>query len=425
MLAFVINTCVYSQWSQQSNPTTEELYTIHFVNHSTAYIAGSNGTILKSTNAGENWESQVSNTSLPLMDVGFINLNTGYLIGGNIQQAGYPGIILKTTNGGLNWIAKHSANGTAFRQGLHFINPNTGFAAGWSNNTVPAYKTTNAGENWTPVTINNIYGIDNFCFVDENIGWAVGWGLTPPMLYVLKTTDGGENWNINNTFTQYGEFFSICFVNSNTGWIAGHNHNPWRSLILKTTNGGFEWFEQFHNHSMTTVILYNMYFANENTGWMVGDAGIIIKTTNAGENWRAQQNPYLGNGGLWSVHFFGIDTGWTVSETGRVLHTVNGGGPVAVKSVSSIMPDGYKLEQNYPNPFNPVTNIKFSIPENVLVTLKIFDLLGKEIAVLLNEKLSSGTYEITFDGSNLSSGVYLYQLAAGSYKETNRMILIK
>ncbi len=93
-------------------------------------------------------------------------------------------------------------------------------------------------------------------------------------------------------------------------------------------------------------------------------------------------------------------------------------------------PVEFKLGQNYPNPFNPVTKIKFEIPSIVngelsIVNLKVFDLLGREVVTLVNEKLSAGNFEVEFDGSNLSSGIYFYRLEAGNFSETKRMILLK
>jgi hypothetical protein len=96
-------------------------------------------------------------------------------------------------------------------------------------------------------------------------------------------------------------------------------------------------------------------------------------------------------------------------------------------------PKSFQLYQNYPNPFNPTTKIKFSIPPSPVtgegrgevVTLKIYDLLGRKVAALVNEKLSSGTYEVEFDGSNCPSGIYFYKLETESFYQTKRMVLIK
>ena len=90
-----------------------------------------------------------------------------------------------------------------------------------------------------------------------------------------------------------------------------------------------------------------------------------------------------------------------------------------------LMPKGYSLSQNYPNPFNPTTKIKFSIPISGNVKIIIFDPLGKEIQILLNEYKSIGSYEIDFNSSLLSSGIYFYQLISGKYSKTKKMIILK
>lgn len=99
--------------------------------------------------------------------------------------------------------------------------------------------------------------------------------------------------------------------------------------------------------------------------------------------------------------------------------------PIKVNQISSTIPDKFSLSQNYPNPFNPKTIIRFQIEDLRLVTLKIYDILGKEIVTLVNEKLQPGSYEYKFDGTNLPSGVYYYKLDAGNYSETKKMLMIK
>jgi hypothetical protein len=99
--------------------------------------------------------------------------------------------------------------------------------------------------------------------------------------------------------------------------------------------------------------------------------------------------------------------------------------PVGINKINDIIPSEYKLYQNYPNPFNPVTNIGYQIAKNSTVSLKVFDLIGKEITTLVNEKQSPGIYEVTFDASNYPSGIYFYTLKTGDFKETKRMILVK
>ena len=85
----------------------------------------------------------------------------------------------------------------------------------------------------------------------------------------------------------------------------------------------------------------------------------------------------------------------------------------------------FQLYQNYPNPFNPRTKLKYQIPELRFVTLTVYDILGNEIETLINEEKASGTYQIEFDASALTSGIYFYKLQAGSFVETKKMVLMK
>jgi hypothetical protein len=116
-----------------------------------------------------------------------------------------------------------------------------------------------------------------------------------------------------------------------------------------------------------------------------------------------------------------------LADTVRAIY--NGGFNVGINPVSTVVPNQFALNQNYPNPFNPATKIKFDIPRwrgvGGWTSLKIFDITGREIETLVNEMLQPGIYEVTFDGSNLTSGVYFYQIVSSGFTETRRMLLIK
>jgi hypothetical protein len=96
-----------------------------------------------------------------------------------------------------------------------------------------------------------------------------------------------------------------------------------------------------------------------------------------------------------------------------------------VKEIHDALPSDFTLEQNYPNPFNPSTNIRFSLPEANQVTLKVYDMIGQEVASLVNNFLSAGTYEVNFDAQNLPTGTYFYSISAGDFKSVKKMLLIK
>jgi hypothetical protein len=112
---------------------------------------------------------------------------------------------------------------------------------------------------------------------------------------------------------------------------------------------------------------------------------------------------------------------WSVMGDHQLVDVVT----VGVEEIPDAVPAVYSLSQNYPNPFNPVTNIRFAIPEGGLVTMKVYNLLGQEVASLVNEYKNAGTYNVDFDGVNLTSGVYFYTINAGNYTATKKMILMK
>lgn len=114
-----------------------------------------------------------------------------------------------------------------------------------------------------------------------------------------------------------------------------------------------------------------------------------------------------------------------MGNNGTILRTTNGGVTFIEEEEIYEIPTTYYLTQNYPNPFNPSTKIRYSVPQSSNVVIKVFDILGNEIETLVNEDKSVGSYEITWYADNLPSGIYFYQLQAGSFVETKKMILLR
>ncbi|MEO8514660.1 MAG: T9SS type A sorting domain-containing protein, partial [Ignavibacteria bacterium] len=191
--------------------------------------------------------------------------------------------------------------------------------------------------------------------------------------YIIKTTNGGDTWE-PNLILSYGFINSIFFTDAFTGYyVTG-------SGMGKTTNGGQNWLGQncFSQSSLSVIV-----FTSPNTGFVAGGKGIIGKTT----------------------------------DGGGVL--------VGQNNIGDILSNIYSIFQNYPNPFNPVTNIKFDIPKRSNVKISIYDILGKEISVLVNEEMNPGTFEVNWDASNFPSGVYFYKIVTDNYSESRKMVLIK
>jgi hypothetical protein len=210
------------------------------------------------------------------------------------------------------------------------------------------------------------------------------------------------------------------------------------NVFYKSTDLGLNW--TLVSNTIPTAI-YGIQMLNPQIGYGCGFGGFIGKTTNGGLNWY-RQNSKFGNQ-LRSIYFANENSGWIVGDGGAILNTVDGGGNfVEITNLSSQMPVGISLHQNYPNPFNPVTKIKFDVPNGVpplkgvrgmMTRLIIYDILGREVATLLNESLKPGSYEAEWDGSNFASGIYFYSLqtedASSSlstgFNETKKMVLMK
>ncbi len=398
---------VYSQsgWEQQYSGTTQLLFSVYFVNAQTGWAVGNTGIIIKTTNGGTNWSQQYNSGYSFLRSVYFINSQTGWAVG----YHGGLGRVLKTTNGGLNWIPYVNNSLGWVLTNIQFIDENIGWACGSSGNNYEStiIKTTNGGQNWnlqfdsTALGSNSLYELQ---FLNGSTGYSVGW-----VNQLLKTTYGGTNWYYQNN-NVLGFFNTLSFLNSLTGYIGG-------SDIYSTHDGGDNWTQYGTNYN-----LKSMKIINQNISYGVGSAGKIIKTTNGGTNWSVLTSGITED--LYNIFFLDSFTGWCVGANGKILKTVTGGA-TNINYVSNIIPNNYNLSQNYPNPFNPSTSIKFEIPTSEYVEIIIFDALGTKVKTLVNEQLSHGTYETTWDGSKYASGIYFYSLQAGDYTETKRMTLLK
>jgi hypothetical protein len=259
-------------------------------------------------------------------------------------------------------------------------------------------------------------------FWSADSGIAVGGNKTDLTgnAVVIKTTNGGNTWEQVYKTNRFSEWcWKISFINVNTGFVSVERFSGF-AYVLKTTNNGNNWSEiPFRNYDEEGI-----GFVNENTGWVGGWTGPTYQTTNGGADWQLAG---------WGTNvnrfrFFGDTLGYAVGD--RVYKYSRG--PVGIIPVSSEIPESFDLYQNYPNPFNPETVIRFAIPSDVRgqtsdVRLVIYNALGKEVAVIVNERLAPGSYNYQLSTVNyqLSSGIYFYRLESGDLSITKRMILLK
>lgn len=379
--------------------TRANLTSVYFLNNLTGYACGEQGVLLRSINGGYNWNFVMVNTVFNLTTIRFTDNFTGFICGGNGLAAG---IVLKSTNSGYVWQTVYQDS--AHLNSIQFLNNQTGWATGSFGYII---KTTNGGNTWSRSrTTSGANG--KIWFINEQTGF-----LTRSQLF--RTTNGGLNWALNINSSPY----DIQFIGS-TGYVNSRNGN--NMLFYKTTDAGNNWTYYLPGGTPYGTL----FFVDVQTGWISGN-GIVRKTTNGGVNW-VQQTSTFNTIGVNSIHFYDPNNGWAVGTYGGIMKTNSGG--IGITTLSNEIPLKFYLEQNYPNPFNPVTKIRFSIPAFAettrrVVSLKIYDILGKEIAVLVNQQLKPGMYEVDWSASEVSSGVYFYSLIADDFTQTKKMVVLK
>lgn len=403
-----------NKWSYKASGTFISLEWCYFISPLTGWVLGYDGTILKTTNGGEDWVSQeidLNWNSMPrFSSVYFKNSDTGWICGGPT---------FKTTDGGEHWI--HNINFTV--SNIYFVNASLGWAVGYGQ----IYKTIDGGETWLTQNSGIQKTLKLISFISETTGWVAGDNRT-----LLKTTDGGETWTSLMTPLPDWTFRSMKFFNDSTGWIfysyAGND------IVSKTTNSGKSWVvvRPAVNRQWTT----SAFFLSDNSCLVLDSRRSILKTNNSGATWMVQKIPDNVIPVLMDIFFITPETGWIVGDGGFIIKTTDGGGSAIDTIITSVNNPDYlsvkefSLTQNYPNPFNPSTTIKYSIPQEGFVTIKIYDILGRELVKLVDDYIQAGTYNVLWNGKSglgneVSSGVYFYNIRYNNSSITRKMMLIR
>ena len=342
----------------------------------------------------------------------------------------------RSSNGGNNFsgITPPGSNTTAFIAPFKiFVQDGDFIYAGRDK----IYKSTNGGSNWT--TTNNGNVLDGNPALAMDISYQtsnkvyVGTAPDQSRSGLFRTTNGGTGWD-NITGTLPDRFPADIAVDPNDddivyvtlyGFGTGH--------VFKSTNSGDTWTDISDNlpDVPTPAVIVDMN--NSNHVYIGTDIGVFV-STDGGGNWQDF------NDGLPDA-VQGMDL--NITYTNNVIRVMTHGNGGYERKLLSQLPPGlepdppvvssFKLEQNYPNPFNPSTTISWQLPVDAFVSLKVYDILGNEVASLMNEEKPAGIYAVEFDASTLSSGTYFYRLEAGNpsassgqgFVETRKMILLK
>ena len=475
---------VHAQWIQQQVPVnTGIILSVDFTDEFRGITGGwhggffnFNGKALFTSDGGTTWiQSTIPDSSRGFVTVTLVDSLTGFMAGAynlfsthrfnsniyNLERKGfsssfikhlenfgirafpdYKGLFVKTTDGGRNWITYGSLpSEISYLEGMDFLDENTGFVTTLIQDSTyqsaTILKTTNGGLTWSEaLSIDTVWEFGSIEFIDNNNIIAVGRGGSFDTIssntggMIFKSTNQGLNWTLQ--FFRYVEFTDVRFTDISTGFASAVKWGD--GLVYKTTNQGINWnivFTQSGNVLLEGVKFYK----GSGTGMIFGtysDSNIYAftrRTTDYGASWGQLQlldttGENLLHGGVMISQNNQYITGGNPFDQGAIYHTTNGGVVFADFSGNSI-PGKFFLTQNFPNPFNPITNLEFGISDLGFVSLKVYDILGKEITTLVNEKLSPGKYKVEFDGSGLPSGVYFYRLASGEFTDTKRMMLIK
>jgi hypothetical protein len=286
-------------------------------------------------------------------------------------------------------------------------------------------RTADNGIGWTRLKIDYKRWLHAVSFSDSNRATAVG-----DSGFILQSTNAGFSWDETSSGT-VATLLSLSYATPSLGIIVGE-----KGTILRTTDAGITWS---YRQSGTFNTLRGVWLADATTGVAVGDSMTILRTTDGGLNWRTESDGSFS--ALNAVTFSGLSRAYIVGEGGTILGPTPGI-PVLVQEQSrSAVPAAFYLEQNYPNPFNPTTAISYQLPapsgvEGSAVShvvLRVYDVLGREVAMILNEAQPPGKHTIHWDASGFPSGSYFYRMNVSplsgdldnSSVQTRKLILLK
>ncbi|MHB8336561.1 MAG: T9SS type A sorting domain-containing protein [Ignavibacteriaceae bacterium] len=394
-----------AQWVQTNGPSGTTV-TSFAVNNNNLFAGTYDGGVFLSTDNGTSWSA---------VNSGLTNTYVETLaISGNKLFAGTHDGVYLSTNNGTNW--------TVVNNGLP------------SYTSVYAFAVTNTGTGGTDLFAGT-YVAGEFLSTNNGTSWnAVNSGLTNDYVQTLAvsptgtsgynlfagtkggiflSTNNGTSWNAVNSGLTNKDVFALAVSGSNL--FAG----TYNGGVFLSTDNGTSW--NAVNSGLTNTYING--FAISGNNLFTGTSGGVFLSTNNGTSW-TEVNSGLANN---YVNAFVI--------SGTTLFAGTNGNGVWRRTLSEMvtlikdkrndLPADFSLAQNYPNPFNPTTTINYLVPKTSLVTIMVYDILGNEVANLVNEEKPVGNYKVEFKASKLSSGIYFYRMQAGSFVETKKLILMK
>jgi|WetSurMetagenome_2_1015567.scaffolds.fasta_scaffold51779_2 photosystem II stability/assembly factor-like uncharacterized protein len=370
---------------------------------------------IKTINGGENWICDTIHTTEGMFNtICALDGNTAYV---SIKNTNIPGRIFKTIDGGNNWV-EQNALFTVLNDAprfIHFFDADNGVAIGVKQaNYFEIFTTSDAGDNWNKVTeaLMPVLSSDEDIFCDNYTSAGSSIWFLSSASRIFKSSNKGLSWiALDSPQSFSGGNPNIAFEDESTGLLLADVNKPWRTI-----NGGVDWEALPYNEDFS--LRYICYVPGSSASYMLFSVYGSMYTMDCGNTYSiVDSSAHL------NIDFSTPAAGWANGISfGVILKWA--GQPLPVKDNQKPV-SIFMLEQNFPNPFNPSTKIKYSIPQSSNVELKVFDILSNEIETLINEEKSVGTYEINWNAEGLPSGVYFYQIKAGDYIKTKKMVLLK
>lgn len=332
--------------------------------------------------------------------------------------------VLRSTNYGVSWQVTYRAPGVDYIGNMMVQDPShpDTIYMGVKDSVM---RSTNWGATWQNIAT---YPFEDWCDLAVN-------SLDPKIIYaatnhrpakIHKSTDGGFNWSMIDFVadTGFSEMPAIALTNLNPNIVLhvqfGGGISGTQTGLKRSYTGGNSWLYNPYSTTTSWAVdiakdnpeLYSHGAVSYTPVYLSSNAG---GTFTASPNHYAEQILYYDRANLF-VNSHGEISKLVVSYIMPVI---------GIEQISSTVPEKFMLEQNYPNPFNPETNINFSVPEKSDVKLAVYDVTGREIAVLVNSSLTAGTYKTEWDAASYSSGIYFYRITGSNFTDTKKMILVK
>ena len=316
------------------------------------------------------------------------------------------------------------------------------------NNEIYYKRSIDNGTNWgadTRLSNNSALSWDPAVAVSGNFVHIVWWDERDGNyeIYYIRSTDGGINWGTEIRLTNDGAqsgFVNISALDSLVFLIWDDNRDGNHEIYYKlSTNNGVSWGidtrltnDSGHSERPTSFISSQFLHVTWEDDRDGNNEIYYNRSTDLGITWesdtRVTNNSNDSDRPFVSVTDSVVGIIWMDNRDGNyeIYYKRNPiGNPLDIKNLTPEGPYLFSLKQNYPNPFNPITAIEFDLSKTSEVSLKVFNLLGEEVATLVSNRLSAGSYSYEWDASNLASGVYLYKLEARDYVETRKMVLMR